>query len=205
MHAGWRILLTLTLVATAVGALLLRDAPEDVRLPSAYAFVGLEPAGRAYQGDNDDGDNDDGDNDDGDNDDGDDDNDDDDDDDDDEDDDDDDGNGNDNDGDEDEDDFDLCSIYRDLGIPPPSYLVCSPSVAAPARPPEPTCTTPGRDAVFTLHDGKVALRVFGTSPLPVRVVLYQVINADTAPAPRAPSCVPWCTKSRRATAETRCD
>src|SRR5688572_12069411 len=41
VHAGWRILLTLTLVATAVGALLLRDAPEDVRLPSAYAFVGL--------------------------------------------------------------------------------------------------------------------------------------------------------------------
>ena len=87
------------------------------------------------------------------------------------------------DADNEDDDFDLCSIYEELGIPPPASFGCSPSVAAPARPPEPTCTTPGRDAVFTSHDGKVALRVFGSSPLPVRVVLYQVINANSAPPP----------------------
>lgn len=162
MHARWHILVTLPLVLAGLLTLPLRDEPHQaLRLPSAYASLGLDPAHGAYQGDNDDEDNDDGDNDDGDEDD----------------------NGNDNDGDGDEDDFALCSIYEELGMAPPPSLGCSPSVAAPARPPEPTCTTPGRDAVFTSHDGKVALRVFSSSPLPVRVVIYQVINAEAAPAP----------------------
>ena len=157
MQNCWRILFTVALVVSAFGTLLLRDAPPDLRLPSAYASVGLDPAGRAYRGDNDDGDNDDGDNDE-----------------------DEDNEGDDNDNVE---DLDIGSIYDELGIPRPPSLSPRPSVSAPARPAEPTCTTPGRDAVFTSHDGKVALRVFGSSPLPVRVVIYQVINAHTAPPP----------------------
>lgn len=131
---------------------MLRDAPQTVRLPSAYASVGLDPAGGVYQGDNDNGDNEeDGDNEDEDND--------------------------------NFDDLDIGAIYDELGIPRPPSLARPPSISAPARPPEPTCSMPGRDTVFTSHDGKVALRVFASSSLPVRVVIYQVINAHTAPPP----------------------
>ena len=179
VHAVWRTLVTLTLVAAGVCPLLLRDEPLVVHVPSAFAVVGLDPARHAYQGDDDNGDNDDADNEDEDNDDG-------DNDDGDNEDGDNDDNENDNDDDEDEDGFDLCAIYEELGIAPPSSLGCSRSISAksaPVRSPEPTCSTPGQDTVFTSHDGKVTLRIFASSPRPVRVVLYQVINADTAPAP----------------------
>jgi hypothetical protein len=173
MLPGWRLLAVATLVVIVVGTPLNRGLLQSLPIPSAVATSGRDdPTGRAYQGDNDDGD--DGDNGDGDNDDGDGDNDDGDNDED-----------NDDEGDDNDnfDDFDLGSIYDELGIPRPPSLAPRPSISAPSRPPEPTCSTPGRDTVFTSHDGKVALRVFGSTAAPVKIVIYQVINADSAPLP----------------------
>jgi hypothetical protein len=181
VHTAWRILVTLALVTLAVGTLPLRDEPQSSSLPSVYASIGLDGGGRVNQGDNDNDDNDNGDdgdngaadNEDDDNDDGDNDED-----------------NNDNDNDEDEgddndngDDSDICAIYDQLGIAPPPSLDCGRSVGAPSRTPEPSCSTPGKDAAFTSYDGKVTLRVFASSPLSVRVVIYQVVNAETAPSP----------------------
>ena len=58
-----------------------------------------------------------------------------------------------------------------------------PSSSEPRRAPEPTCSTPGQDTVFTSHDDKVTVRVFGNSPRPVRVEIYQVIDFLSAPLP----------------------
>lgn len=104
-------------------------------------------------GDDDDGDNADGDNIDGDNADG----------------DNDDGDNSDDGGDNDNDDF-------ELDLPPLSP-------PEPTRPPEPVCTTPGQETLFTSFDQKVELRVFGTMPRPVRVEIYQVVDFLSAPLP----------------------
>jgi hypothetical protein len=171
MHRRLRILVVATFLVILVGPPQIYGALQIPHQPSAFAVRGfLDPARRVYQGDNDNGgDNDDGDNDDGDNE-------------------DEDNDGGDNDNDEGDDndnfeDLDIGAIYDELGIPRPPSLARPPSISAPARPPEPTCTTPGQDTVFTSHDDKVALRVFGSSPLSVQVVIYQVINAHTAPPP----------------------
>jgi hypothetical protein len=115
-------------------------------------------------GDNDDGDNNDGDN--GDN--GDEDNIDDD-------------NGNTNDNDDGGDDNDNSSDDNDnFDLPP--FPSSSSSSSSSSRRAEPQCSTPGQDTVFTSHDDKVTLRVFGNSR-PVRVEIYQVIDFLSAPLP----------------------
>src|SRR6185436_7478075 len=57
-----------------------------------------------------------------------------------------------------------------LDLPPRS------TSSEPRRAPEPTCSTPGQDTVFTSHDDKATVRVFGNSPRPVRVEIYQVVD-----------------------------
>jgi hypothetical protein len=166
MRPGWLALVVAGLAATLVFALVLRDAVQAARSPSAYAAPRApDPAGRTYQngnnndngadGDNADGDNADGDNEDGDNDDGD----------------------NDEDNDND-DDFDI-----DIGpdLPPPSSSI---------HQPEPVCSTPGQDTVFTSFDRKLTVRIPGSSPSPVRVELFLVINAYEAPLPPGTFVVP---------------
>jgi hypothetical protein len=64
-----------------------------------------------------------------------------------------------------------------LDLPPSS------SSSEARRPPEPTCSTPGQDTVFTSHDDKVTVRIFGNSPRPVRIEIYQVIDFLSAPLP----------------------
>ena len=68
--------------------------------------------------------------------------------------------------------------FGDLDFPPPSS-----SSSSPSRPPEPTCSTPGQDTLFTSRDDKVTLRVFASTPRPVRVEIYQVIDFLSAPLP----------------------
>lgn len=112
-------------------------------------------AGTLQQGDN--GDNDDGDNGDGDNED----------------------NNNDNDdgGDDNDNDSDDNDNFDDFDLPPlPS------GSSAPSRKPEPQCSTPGQDTVFTSDDEKVTVRVFGSSR-PVCVEIYKVIDFLSAPLP----------------------
>jgi hypothetical protein len=69
--------------------------------------------------------------------------------------------------------------FGDLDFPMPS----SSSSSSSNRPPEVQCSTPGQDAVFTSHDGKVTLRVFASTPRPVRVEIFQVIDFLSAPLP----------------------
>lgn len=83
--------------------------------------------------------------------------------------------GGDNDGANDDNDVDDNDNF-DIDIPPPPPL-------APARPPEPVCSTPGQETVFTSPDGKLAVRVFPTMPRPVRIEVYQVIDFLSAPLP----------------------
>ena len=52
----------------------------------------------------------------------------------------------------------------------------------PRRPPEPVCSTPGQETVFTSHDDRATVRVIGNSR-PVRVEIYQVIDFLSAPLP----------------------
>jgi hypothetical protein len=54
---------------------------------------------------------------------------------------------------------------------------------APARPPQPVCAEPGQETVFTSYDEKVAVRVFPSTPQPVRVEILQVIDFLSAPLP----------------------
>lgn len=68
--------------------------------------------------------------------------------------------------------------YDDFDFPP----FPTGSSSDPARAPEPQCSTPGQETVFTSTDGKVSVRVFGNSP-PVRVEVYQVIDFLAAPLP----------------------
>jgi hypothetical protein len=119
---------------------------------------------QADNGDNDDGDNDDGDNGDADNDDG-----------------DNNGNSNDNDdgGDDNGNDSDDNDNFDDFDFPLPS----SSSASSSSRRPEPECSTPGQDTVFSSHDDKVSLRVFASTPRAVRVEIYQVIDFLSAPLP----------------------
>jgi hypothetical protein len=70
--------------------------------------------------------------------------------------------------------------FDDFELPPLPPL---PSSSRPERPPEPVCTTPGQDAVFTSDDDKVTLRIFANTPRPVRVEIYQVIDFISAPLP----------------------
>jgi hypothetical protein len=163
MRLGWLALVVAALTATLVFALALRDAVQAARSPSAYAAPrALDPAGRTYQnGNNNDNDNADGDNvEDDDNDDGDNDED------------------NDNDDNDNEDDFDI-----DIGpdLPPPTSSI---------RQPEPRCSTPGQDTVFTSFDRKVTVRIPGSSPRPVRVELFLVVNAYEAPSPPGTFVIP---------------
>jgi hypothetical protein len=53
----------------------------------------------------------------------------------------------------------------------------------PTVPPQPTCSTPGQDTVFTWGGGRVAVRVFGSTPQPLRVQAYLVENPYDAPQP----------------------
>jgi hypothetical protein len=117
-------------------------------------------AGVLRQADNDNGDADnDGDNDDGDNDDA-------------------DNNDEDNDnGDDDNDDGDDNENVDDFELPP------LPSASGPDRKPEPVCTTPGQDTVFTSQDGKATVRVFSTTPRPVRIEIDRVTDFLSAPLP----------------------
>ena len=151
MRLGRLTLVVVALGTTLVFALLLRDAVQAARSPSAYAAPrSPDPAGRTYQNGNTndnavDADTEDGDNDDG-----------------------------DNDEDFDNEDFDNeADVDIGLDLPPSS----------PTRQPEPVCSTPGQDTVFTSFDGKVSVRIPGSSPHPVRVQLYLVINAHEAPLP----------------------
>jgi hypothetical protein len=82
-------------------------------------------------------------------------------------------NNNDN-GSDDNDNFD------DFELPPLPPL---PSSSGTERAPEPVCTTPGQEAVFTSYDDKVTLRIFANTPRPVRVEIYQVIDFLAAPLP----------------------
>ncbi len=82
------------------------------------------------------------------------------------------GDDNDNDVDEDNDNFD------DFDFPSSSTS----SSSDPPRRQEAVCSTPGQDTVFTSHDDKVTVRVFGNSR-PVRVEVYQVIDFLSAPLP----------------------
>ena len=52
----------------------------------------------------------------------------------------------------------------------------------PRRRAEPVCSTPGQETVFTSHDDRATVRVFGNSR-PVRVEIYQVIDFLSAPLP----------------------
>lgn len=78
--------------------------------------------------------------------------------------------------DSDNEDFDNDNFDIDIGpyLPPPS---------APIRPPEPVCSTPGRDTALTSVDRKVTVRIPGSSPDPLRADIYLVINAHEAPPP----------------------
>src|SRR5215216_3662761 len=163
MRLGWLVPVVAILVITIAVPTLVHDVLLPRPTPSAFAASGgLDPTGHVYRGDNDnDGDNDDGGDD---NDNGDDDND----------------NGrDDNDSSGNDNDFDINDIYDDLGIPRPS----SSSTRSRARDLEPTCSPPGQDTVFNSYDGKVAIQVFASSPRPLRVVIYRVINVQTAPQP----------------------
>jgi hypothetical protein len=168
MRLGWLTLVVATLAAALVCSLMLRDALQAGWSPSAYAASrGPDPAGRTYRNgntnDNADGDNgQDADNDeggdngqDGDNDEG--------------------GDNADRD-DQDNDNQDDFGIGPgiDLGLPPPASSI---------RQPEPSCSAPGQDTVFTSFDRKVTVRIPGSSPRSVRVLIYLVINAYEAPPP----------------------
>jgi hypothetical protein len=82
--------------------------------------------------------------------------------------------GDNDDGDNDDDDNDN-SFDDELDFPP--------SADMPERAPEPICSTPGQDTTFMSHDGKVTVRVFGSTPRPVQVVIFQVVNLHEAPLP----------------------
>jgi hypothetical protein len=163
MRLGWLVPVVAILVITIAVPTLVHEVLLLRLTPWAFAASGgPNRTGHVYQGDNDnDGDNDDGRDDNGngidDNDNG----------------------GNDNDNGGNDNDFDLDDIYDDLGIPRPS----SSSSRSRARDLEPTCSQPGQDTVFTSYDGKVAIHVFASSPRPLRVVIYRVINVQTAPQP----------------------
>lgn len=73
-------------------------------------------------------------------------------------------------------DYDDNDNYADFDFPP-----LSPS--GPTRPPEPECARPGQDTTFTSWDGKVAVKVFASTPQPVRVEILQVIDFLSAPLP----------------------
>jgi hypothetical protein len=156
MRLGWLVPVVAILVITSAVPMLVQGVLLPRVTPSAFAAPsGLDPTGHVYQGDNDnDGDNgDDGDNND---------------------------NGNDaNDNSGNDNDFDIDGIHDGLGTPRPS----SSSTRSRARDLEPTCSPPGQDTVFTSYDGKVAIHVFASSPRPLRVVIYRVINVQTAPQP----------------------
>ena len=82
------------------------------------------------------------------------------------------GGDNDNDSDDDNDNFD------DLD----DLFPTRPSSSEPRRAPEPQCSTPGQETVFTSRDEKVAVRIFANSPR-VRIEIYQVIDFLAAPLP----------------------
>jgi hypothetical protein len=86
----------------------------------------------------------------------------------------DDGDDEDNDEDNDGDDNDN---FDDVELPP------LPSASGPGRKPEPVCTTPGQDTLFTSQDGKATVRVFSTTPRPVRIEIDRVIDFLSAPLP----------------------
>ncbi|MCC7370906.1 MAG: hypothetical protein IT306_21005 [Chloroflexi bacterium] len=58
-----------------------------------------------------------------------------------------------------------------------------PIPTGPVRPPEPECAQPGQDTTFTSRDGKATVRVFASTPRPVRIEIYQVIDFLSAPLP----------------------
>jgi hypothetical protein len=82
------------------------------------------------------------------------------------------GNGNGNSNSNGNDNFDNDNF--DIFIPPP---------AGPSRPPEPVCTTPGKEATFTSADSKVTIRVFPTMSRSVKIQILQVIDFLAAPLP----------------------
>lgn len=87
----------------------------------------------------------------------------------------DDNNGNDNDSNGNDNDYDDNDNFDDFELPPfPS---------GPTRPPEPECARPGQDTSFTSRDGKVTVRVFASTPQPVKVEILQVIDFLSAPLP----------------------
>lgn len=58
-----------------------------------------------------------------------------------------------------------------------------PITSGPVRPPEPVCAQPGQDTTFTSRDGKATVRVFASTPRPVKVEILQVIDFLSAPLP----------------------
>ena len=58
-----------------------------------------------------------------------------------------------------------------------------PSASTRERKPEPACTGPGQDTVFSSRDDKVTVRVFASTPRPVRVEILQVIDFLATPLP----------------------
>jgi hypothetical protein len=84
----------------------------------------------------------------------------------------------DNDDNDNEDDF---GIDISPNLPPPTSSI---------RQPEPRCSTPGQDTAFTSFDRKVTVRIPGSSPRPVRVELFLVVNAYVGPQPPGTFVIP---------------
>jgi hypothetical protein len=84
-------------------------------------------------------------------------------------------NSNDNGDDGNDNEYDDNDNYDDFQLPP--------FPAEPTRPPEPECARPGQDTTFTSRDGKVMVRVFPSTPQPVKVEILQVIDFLSAPLP----------------------
>ncbi|MCC7366784.1 MAG: hypothetical protein IT306_00055 [Chloroflexi bacterium] len=202
MRIGRLVLVVATLVAILVFPLVLKDAVQALKLPSAYAAQSMADAGgRLYQNgnnnDNDDGDNDDGDNDDGNND-GDDDND----------------NNNDGSGDGDDnesndnegesEDNDNAVCYESLNsneevpcdfddngndnyyAPAPAPAPAAPSASAPAPQANNRCFAAGETGNVTLNlsGGAVAVRVVGPGlPQSSWIELTNVNDLGSIPAP----------------------
>jgi hypothetical protein len=63
----------------------------------------------------------------------------------------------------------------------------APAAPAPvARPAAAACSIPGQESAVTSDDGRVTVRVFGTMPRPVRLLVRLPLEAGVTPAPPGP-------------------
>jgi hypothetical protein len=83
----------------------------------------------------------------------------------------------DNEGDDnDNDEFDDNDNFDDFGLDiPPLY--------SPRAQPRLACSEPGEETSFASYDDKVHVRVFASTPRPVRVEILQIVNLQQAPSP----------------------